>query len=340
MFKCKSDIYYITMHFSYILSLLSICELTYAEFEENVHIDDSKFGPLELPDSPKNFTITPQVTDFSDILAKKLEDEYNYLPTMQAYLTTSTSSHTSKEFKFSLFLSSVLYAELVLDSGNTSAPFIAELANVTAANNSRIVNCTNFVPLNQTEISVEIVNSTRLSYVLKTDPEVTNRRMAGICSLVLFYAKSCQFSILAAPHFNILPRIFPQIKMVAFNAISEQRYNTMYGITGVPSLVLFHNGKPIAKYNGSDYTLYEFTKFVIRHTDLSPNEKVEISVTDFVKPIPGFGELDNDYSLWLAWFVIIFWALYYARTLNFFQKILEFFVNIWYEVEAQHGHID
>lgn len=42
----------------------------------------------------------------------------------------------------------------------------------------------------------------------------------------------------------------------------------MYGITGVPSLVLFHNGKPIAKYNGSDYTLYEFTKFVIRHTGI------------------------------------------------------------------------
>lgn len=42
----------------------------------------------------------------------------------------------------------------------------------------------------------------------------------------------------------------------------------MYGITGVPSLVLFHNGKPIAKYNGSDYTLYEFTKFVIRHTGM------------------------------------------------------------------------
>lgn len=42
----------------------------------------------------------------------------------------------------------------------------------------------------------------------------------------------------------------------------------MYGITGVPSLVLFHNGKPIAKYNGSDYSLYEFTKFVIRHTGM------------------------------------------------------------------------
>lgn len=48
--------------------------------------------------------------------------------------------------------------------------------------------------------------------------------MPAVCSLVLFYARSCQFSILAAPHFNVLPRIFPQIKMVAFNAISEQRY--------------------------------------------------------------------------------------------------------------------
>lgn len=69
-----------------------------------------------------------------------------------------------------------------------------------------------------------MVNSTRLGYVLKSDPEITNRRISGVCSLVLFYARSCQFSTLAAPHFNILPRIFPQIKMVAFNAISEQRY--------------------------------------------------------------------------------------------------------------------
>lgn len=52
--------------------------------------------------------------------------------------------------------------------------------------------------------------------------------MPGVCSLVLFYARSCQFSTLAAPHFNILPRIFPQIKMVAFNAISEQRYIDKY----------------------------------------------------------------------------------------------------------------
>jgi len=34
-----------------------------------VHIDDSKFGPLEPPDSPNNVAAVPQVTNFTDILA-------------------------------------------------------------------------------------------------------------------------------------------------------------------------------------------------------------------------------------------------------------------------------
>lgn len=59
-----------------------------------------------------------------------------------------------------------------------------------------------------------------------------------------------------------------------------------------------------------------------------------------MKPVPGFGDRDYDYSLWLAWFVIIFWILVYARTMNFLMKMFEVAVNIWYEVEAQHEHID
>jgi len=76
---------------------------------------------------------------------------------MQAYLTTSTASNSGKDFKLIIFLSSALYTELVTDNTNTSQPSINEpLVNVTAANSSRIVNCTNFIPLNQTEISVEV----------------------------------------------------------------------------------------------------------------------------------------------------------------------------------------
>lgn len=77
---------------------------------------------------------------------------------MQAYLTTSTATSGGKDFKFSSFLTSVVYAELVSDNTNTSLPSINEpLANVTVANNSRIVNCTDFALLNQTEISVEVI---------------------------------------------------------------------------------------------------------------------------------------------------------------------------------------
>jgi len=54
---------------------------------------------------------------------------------------------------------------------------------------------------------------------------------------------------LAAPHFNVLPRIFPQIKMVAFNAISEQRYvvlilikiKKIYAILAIASYI---HGRP------------------------------------------------------------------------------------------------
>lgn len=89
-----------------------------------------------------------------------MENEHNYLPTMQAYLTTGIAGNADKEFKFSIFLSSVLYDELVTDNTNTSQPSVNEhLANVTAANNSRIVNCTNFLPLNQTDVSVEVTFS-------------------------------------------------------------------------------------------------------------------------------------------------------------------------------------
>lgn len=53
---------------NYLIKHNLICYTT-GEFEENVHIDDSKFGPLEPPNSPKNASSLSQVTDFTDILA-------------------------------------------------------------------------------------------------------------------------------------------------------------------------------------------------------------------------------------------------------------------------------
>lgn len=93
-----------------------------------------------------------------------IEDD-KYLPNMQAYLTASTDGNNGKEFKLSTFLSSV-YDEIVNNHVNITQPSINEPLTVTAANNSRIVNCNTLVHLNQTEISVEVIFS-RFNTVVK-----------------------------------------------------------------------------------------------------------------------------------------------------------------------------
>lgn len=60
--------------------------------------------------------------------------------------------------------------------------------------------------------------------ILKFDPEIKNRTMTGVCSLVFFSSKLCPFSTLAEPHFKLLQKVFPQINMVTVNALSEHRY--------------------------------------------------------------------------------------------------------------------
>jgi thiol-disulfide isomerase/thioredoxin len=69
----------------------------------------------------------------------------------------------------------------------------------------------------------QLVNSTRLLNLLFTEPNVTNRHSAADCVALLFYARYCPFSSMAAPHFNALARAFPDIKMAAVDAMKHHR---------------------------------------------------------------------------------------------------------------------
>ncbi|CAG2066841.1 unnamed protein product, partial [Timema podura] len=69
--------------------------------------------------------------------------------------------------------------------------------------------------------SVELVNNTRLVSILVTEPNITNRRTPADCVVLLFYARFCPFSSMAAPHFNALPRAFPRIQMAAVDAMKH-----------------------------------------------------------------------------------------------------------------------
>ncbi|EFN86401.1 Thioredoxin domain-containing protein 15 [Harpegnathos saltator] len=195
---------------------------------------------------------------------------------------------------------------------------------------------------------VEIVNATRLMELLILEPGPSNRsrngkeskQLPGTCILVLFYARSCVFSSQAAPHFNAIPRSFLHIKAVAIDAIKHQSFNAQYGIVGVPTLMLVHNGKPVAKFNDTIYTLESFAKFTSQLTNLQPNGSLYVTSADFTGPVSSTPSNETDYCLVLSWIFNIACMLYFISRSRWWQQFVEVIQNTWRESNAQHEHVD
>lgn len=79
-----------------------------------------------------------------------------------------------------------------------------------------------FIQIILTNLRLQIVNLTRFDEVLTSKPNITNRTIPASCVLALFYAHTCPFSAMAAPHYNALARTFPSIKMIAINTKKYQ----------------------------------------------------------------------------------------------------------------------
>uniref|UniRef100_A0A1B6E4C2 Thioredoxin domain-containing protein n=2 Tax=Clastoptera arizonana TaxID=38151 RepID=A0A1B6E4C2_9HEMI len=212
--------------------------------------------------------------------------------------------------------------------------------NQTETNNatSSVINCkTDRLP---GSLTVELVNSTRLMNLLTSDANITSRLIQGECLMLLFYANTCPFSCMAAPHFNALPRAFPSVKMAAINAFTHPSFNTQFGIVGVPTVVLYHNGRPAAKFNDSEYTLEMFARFITRITGVHPEEKMFVTSADFGGPVPSVLAKETDYYLGLSWAVIAaIGGIGIARS-KAWRAIVEAVQNTWREAEAQHFHVD
>ncbi|XP_043598330.1 thioredoxin domain-containing protein 15 isoform X1 [Bombus pyrosoma] len=195
---------------------------------------------------------------------------------------------------------------------------------------------------------VEIVNATRLMKLLILEPGPSNksrndkegRLLPGTCVIVLFYARWSIFSSQAAPHFNALPRSFPHIKAVALDAIKYQNFNAQYGIVGVPTLMLVHNGKPVAKFNYTVYTLEAFARFITQITNLQPNGSLYVTSLDFAGPVSSTPSAGTDYCLVLSWIFITACALYFTSQSRWWQQFVELIQNTWRESNAQHEHAD
>src|SRR5437016_4471961 len=108
--------------------------------------------------------------------------------------------------------------------------------------------------INLTHCLFQIVNLTQLVQdVLWTNTSIKNRTMPANCSVVLFYASWCPFSAKAAPHFNALARAFPHLRVAAIDSSLHSTVNSYFGILSVPTILFFHNGKTISKFNQSSF---------------------------------------------------------------------------------------
>ncbi|KAL1117655.1 hypothetical protein AAG570_003970 [Ranatra chinensis] len=163
--------------------------------------------------------------------------------------------------------------------------------------------------------------------------------MEAECLILLFYSRTCPFSCLAAPHFNALPRAFPTIKMAAINAIQYPSFNTQFGIAGVPTVMLFHNGRPASKFNDTEYTLEMFACFITKYTGVKPVEKMFVTSGDFGGPVPSVLAKEPDYLLGLAWAVILIAAAVGISRSTGWRSLMEMIQNTWREAQAQHEHI-
>ncbi|XP_053610874.1 thioredoxin domain-containing protein 15 [Plodia interpunctella] len=217
-------------------------------------------------------------------------------------------------------------------------------ANVTAENQTqtvKLVKCKEIVyePNEDLEPSVEIINGSYLAKLLQIKPDITSRDVEADCVLVLFYARACPFSAHAAPHFNALARSYPNVKMVALDALKYHGINAQYGIVGVPTLKMFHNGRPVGKFNGTEYNIHSFSKFVHAITGQQPQALLVLS-KDFQGPVSSVVEKDTDYFLVLSWLFIIVCSIYYFMQSKWWRMIVEMVQNNWRESEAQHEHND
>lgn len=224
----------------------------------------------------------------------------------------------------------------------TSNNLTVENKNETANETRKLVKCKEII-YNTTdedfEPSVEILNGTSLTKLLTINPDITARDVEANCVLVMFHARACPFSTHAAPHFNALARAYPTVKMVALDALKYHSIIAQNGIVGVPTLQMFHNGRSVGKFNGTEYNLHSFSKFVNAITGLQPGTLL-VTYKDFQGPVSSIMVEETDYFLVLSWIFIIVCATYYFVESPWCKMIVEMIKNNWRESEAQHEHAD
>jgi len=167
---------------------------------------------------------------------------------------------------------------------------------------------------------------------------VTNRSSPGLCSVTLFYAGWCEFSVAAAPHYNALSRVFPQLPLYAVDASLHHSLLSVHGVMATPTIIVFHNSRPAYKYNYTVYNLQGFTEFISLVTGLEPQNVTEPSPDDWLGPVPSTLVPSPPYLLLVAFLFTVCCVTRHLSTSQPVLHLLDTVRNAWREAEIQHEH--
>ncbi|XP_004517767.1 thioredoxin domain-containing protein 15 [Ceratitis capitata] len=165
--------------------------------------------------------------------------------------------------------------------------------------------------------------------LLKPIGNATKRHEPGSCVIVLFYTESSLGCSLVAPYANMLPILFPTLRFAAIDAFQFPSFNTEFGIVGLPTLLLFHQGRPVVKFYSDSFHAFVTRHTGIKHIEPMPKES-EVTGPLPVQPVP-----QVDYVLILAWtFILLCLGNYFAKS-RLCNQIVEMIKRNWRESEAR-----
>lgn len=81
-----------------------------------------------------------------------------------------------------------------------------------------------------------------VAHILAPLGNVTNRSEPGSCSLVMFYKRNAPISEKTMLLFKFMPVLFPDLRVGAIDSDRFHLVNYEFGIIGVPTFMLFHEG--------------------------------------------------------------------------------------------------
>lgn len=185
--------------------------------------------------------------------------------------------------------------QLALEMVHTEVP-ASEEQNATEATKTYKVNCDKRNITGMDTFAVQVLNATQdlMEFLNANNSE---------CSVVLFFTTWCQFSASLAPHFNALPRAFPNMHFLALDASQHSSLSTRFGTVAVPNILLFQGVKPMARFNQTDRTLETLTSFISNQTGFEAGADRNVTEEDRLGPLPSVPVKGID---WLLVFSVLF----------------------------------